>query len=185
MVYKGVVKTAPLGPDGKPIKGAEGKVIGRFEFEGPKDKAELDKGLSDKVTVTIIAVNADGTDKAPETGEFDNFDAWEYGAGLKANQLTRKACEIAKAVTDHVLTFGNQKNDLDSKNPQDLAGALNKIAEFVGSGFDIGVTNSAKVADKVRLSLEQGVIHQDAKGAFVAGPAPQAPADKANGKAKK
>jgi hypothetical protein len=184
-LYKGVTKTALVknGPDGKPVIGPDGKevmestIVARWEFSGPEKFSEM-ATIAEKTTVTVVAVNMDGTEKPAETAEFDNFDAWEYGAGLKANQLGRKASDITQAVKDHVLVFQGQKNDLDAKTPEDLAKALNMVAQFTAGGFDIGPLNSAKVASKTEKAIAAGVIHKNDKGLFVAGPV------KVNGKTK-
>jgi hypothetical protein len=127
----------------------EGKEVGTYSFTGPADKAEL-KDYSGGITVNwTLATGQKGTDT------FESFDAWLYGAKLKAGAPVRIAAE-AGTVKDHKILVAGKTTDLDTLALDKACKLVMGIRSAVAMGLSVGDKNAAKVEHFAKGLLDSG-----------------------------
>ena len=147
------------GPGGNMLNGKDDDAANDAEFAAYKDKAFT---VTAWVVNPPVVANDKGEYLVPESSkvsiapyDVNNFEAWVYGAGLKASGKARSIATQGE-VEDHVLTMGTQKTDLDAMSPDQLIATIQALRGAIAAGLSIGVANDAKLNSKVAEMVKSG-----------------------------
>lgn len=138
----------------------EGKEVGTYSFSGPADAKELATTPGTVAVEFALVTGVKGTDT------FESFDAWLYGAKLKASAPVRIAAE-AGVVKDHKITMSTgQVTDLDALPFDKACKLVTNIRESIAFGLAVNPKNTAKVEHFAKVAVESGKA-TDSAGALV------------------
>jgi hypothetical protein len=181
--YRNDVKTTRevTGPDGKPMD--QRVVVALHQYQGPETAEEFATWTAKSFTVETfvltpeLVIGDNGVDegvltaapkRAGTTTEVSNFDAWVYGASLKANGLARKAADEG-LVKDHKINFAGKVTDLDAIQGVDLTvRSINALVNMGVAGIEIGPRNVNVLNAKIAQLVAAGMIVKNADGTVAA-----------------
>lgn len=181
--YKNDVKTTRevTGPDGKPMD--QRVVVALHQYQGPETAEEFAAWTAKSFTVETfvltpeLVIGDNGVDEsvleaAPKrpgtTTEVPNFDAWLYGASLKANGLARKAADEG-IVKGHKIVFAGKTTDLDAIQGADLTvRSINALVGMGAAGIEIGAKNVNVLNSKIAQLVAAGLVVKNADGTVAA-----------------